>query len=558
MPKATLLRKLLLECHPALFAGAHNGLSAKLVESAGFDGIWASGFEISASFGLPDANLLSMSENLAVVRSINEATNLPVIADCDNGYGNAINVIRTVREYEKADIAGICIEDNLFPKRCSFYEGVRRELESLEEFSGKIRAAKQAQRHADFVVIARTEALIAGLGMEEALRRAHAYAQAGADLILAHSKAKDANEVVEFARRWNGCCPLVAIPTTYVSASADFLYQQGHRIVIFANQGIRTAVQAMRATFKELRHTGTSSTVEDRIAPLAEIYDLVKLADLQSQEAQFLSLTSARPRAIILAAARGFEKELGGLTRDRPKCLLSIHGKTLLQRQVEALRAVNIHDISVVRGYQGDKILLPELKYFENPRYEETHNLISLFCAEEWMKGAFIMVYDDILFEESILLKLLRSQADIAVVVDHKWHEDHQNGIQHPVSRPELVQTSHPPAHFYRFLPPENGNRVLRIGRMLSKDAADGEFVGLAYFSERGSELLRKTFHQLYPERRHLPFHEAQALEQATLADLLQYLIDQGHAVAAVGIYKGWMEVDTFEDYKEVWEKTQE
>src|SRR5262245_29386603 len=210
---ASRLREALRENRPLLVTGAHSALSARLVERAGFDGVWASGFEISATFAIPDANILTMSENLEVAKAMVEAVSIPVVADCDNGYGNAVNVVRTVQEYEKAGIAAICIEDNIFPKRCSFYAGVKRELATVEEHAGKIRAAKDAQRSRDFVVIARTEALIAGWGMEEALKRARAYAEAGADAILIHSKAKTPDELWEFARHWQSDVPLVSVPT---------------------------------------------------------------------------------------------------------------------------------------------------------------------------------------------------------------------------------------------------------------------------------------------------------------------------------------------------------
>src|SRR4029077_273167 len=159
----------------ALAAGAHDALSAKLAEQAGFDAIWASGFGISAVQAVPDANILTLTETLEAVRRIVGAVGVPVIADCDNGYGNAINVMRTTGEFERAGAAGICIEDNEFPKRCSFYAGVRRDLVPAEEHARKVEAATAARHRRDFAVIARTEALIAGLGLEDALRRAHAY-----------------------------------------------------------------------------------------------------------------------------------------------------------------------------------------------------------------------------------------------------------------------------------------------------------------------------------------------------------------------------------------------
>ena len=181
--------------------GAHDGLGAKLIGEAGFDGVWASGLEISASYGLPDANILTMTEYLERAVEMNEATSLPVIADCDTGYGNVNNVIYMVEKYEKAGIAAICIEDKLFPKVNSFIEG-RQDLADIDEFCGKIRAVKNTQKNPDFMVIARVEALIAGWGMKEALKRANAYSESGADAILIHSKKKDKKEILEFCKKF--------------------------------------------------------------------------------------------------------------------------------------------------------------------------------------------------------------------------------------------------------------------------------------------------------------------------------------------------------------------
>ncbi len=215
-----------------LAAGAHDALSAKLAEQAGFDAIWASGFGISAVQAVPDANILTLTETLEAVRRIVDAVVIPVVADCDNGYGNAINVMRTAAEFERAGAAGICIEDNEFPKRCSFYAGVRRNLVPAEEHARKVEAATAARRDPGFLVIARTEALIAGLGHEEALRRARAYADAGADAVLVHSKARDFNELHAFAEAWDRPVPLVAVPTTYPTVGAGELAAAGFRMAI--------------------------------------------------------------------------------------------------------------------------------------------------------------------------------------------------------------------------------------------------------------------------------------------------------------------------------------
>src|SRR5438270_9485750 len=178
MAKKSVAR-LLKEKSQLLAVGAHDGLSGRLGERAGFDAIWASGFQISASHGVPDANILDMTAQLAASAQIAEAVSVPVIADCDNGYGNAVNAAHTARKFAGAGIAGICIEDNIFPKRCSFYDGTRRELVSGDEHALKVKACKEST-HGELFVIARTEALIAGYSMEETLERAQAYADSGA------------------------------------------------------------------------------------------------------------------------------------------------------------------------------------------------------------------------------------------------------------------------------------------------------------------------------------------------------------------------------------------
>ncbi|HSF34300.1 MAG TPA: isocitrate lyase/phosphoenolpyruvate mutase family protein, partial [Candidatus Tectomicrobia bacterium] len=330
MEQARQLRELLHRPGAIVAVGAHDALSARLIERAGFDAVWASGFAISAAqFALPDANVLSMTENLEIIRQMSRATNLPIIADIDNGYGNAINVMRTITEYEAAGVAAISIEDNIFPKRCSFYSGVQRELVSVEEHCGKIRAAKRAQRSADFMVIARTETLIAGYGMEEALQRAAAYTEAGADAILIHSKAPTADEVMEFARRWSHDTPLVVVPTTYASTPLQALEAAGIKIVIFANHPVRAAITAMRQTLALLRREGTASLLDPHIASLDEVYDLVGVAELKAAEEEFLPVGAEEVRAIILAA--GFEPGLLPLIEDRPKALLDIKGKSILE-----------------------------------------------------------------------------------------------------------------------------------------------------------------------------------------------------------------------------------
>jgi phosphoenolpyruvate phosphomutase len=290
------IANLLKEKSPLLVIGAHDGLSGRLGERAGFDAVWASGFEISASHGIPDANILDMSAHLAQACQIREAVNIPVIADCDSGYGNVVNAATTAKKFSHAGIAGICIEDNVFPKRCSFYAGTSQELISIEEHALKVRACKDIT-NGDLYVIARTEAFIAGCGLEEALERAEAYAEAGADAVLIHSKEKTPQQMIEFAERWDRQTPLVAVPTTYDTITAQELSEFGYQIVIFANHGLRAMIKAVEETYAKLLLVGRASDIESEIVSLEAVFDLVGVRELTEMELRYMPSKPLRAAA---------------------------------------------------------------------------------------------------------------------------------------------------------------------------------------------------------------------------------------------------------------------
>jgi phosphoenolpyruvate phosphomutase len=277
--KRATLRRELASDRPTILVGAHDALTARLIEQHGFDGVWVSGLGVSTmEHALPDMNLITMTEALAAARRIDAATKLPVVADCDNGYGGLSNVVRTAREYERAGIAGICVEDNTFPKRNSLYQGESvRDLIPAGEQARRIRAAKDAQETPDFVFIARVEALIAGLGVEEACQRANAYADAGADAILIHSRDKTLTEIQEFLDTWDGLgkIPLVAVPTLYPSYTADELRDKGFSVVIFANQPMRAALRATTETLAILSRHRKADSVDGTIASMDEVFSIV-------------------------------------------------------------------------------------------------------------------------------------------------------------------------------------------------------------------------------------------------------------------------------------------
>jgi phosphoenolpyruvate phosphomutase len=289
MNKATQLRKLFAQKDLTIIVGAHNGLTAKLVEKAGFDGVWASGLEVSASYGIPDASLISMYQFVEAARNMNEVVDIPVVVDCDTGYGNAMNVMYMVKRYEEAGMAAVVIEEKKFPKDNSLLEGGRQELLRVEEFEGKIEAAKAAQKNPDFMVIARVEALIAGWGQEEAQMRAHRYAEAGVDAILIHSKSKNPDEIVEFVNNWDLDVPLVLVPTNYPSLTEKDMKAFGKiKMAIYANHGMRAAVRAIEELFTKIRVDGGIHNIDNFLVPVSHIFELQGVSEMKTYERKFL------------------------------------------------------------------------------------------------------------------------------------------------------------------------------------------------------------------------------------------------------------------------------
>ena len=285
--QARALRAKLNVRKPAIAMAAHNPLAAKLASDAGFDAIWGSGFELSASYAVPDANILSMGIHLDMMRAIAEVQAAPVIADVDTGFGNAVNVAYVVPRYVAAGVAAIVIEDKTFPKDSSLRAGGRQELVPVGEFQGKVAAAKNAAGEA--LVVARTEALIAGLGEDEALRRGAAYAEAGADAVLIHSKQKTPDEILSFCKAWPGHVPLVLVPTSYPQLSfADVAALGKVGLIICGNHAIRAAVAAMQSTFARIIAEGGIAGVEHEIASVADVFALQDDARMREIEKKYL------------------------------------------------------------------------------------------------------------------------------------------------------------------------------------------------------------------------------------------------------------------------------
>jgi phosphoenolpyruvate phosphomutase len=256
--------------------GAHDALSAVLLERAGFPALWVSGYALSAAqFAMPDVNLVTMTESVEATRRIAESVNVPVIVDADNGFGDATNVMRAVREYGLAGAAGVCIEDNTFPKRCSLYPGAPRELVSIEEMCEKLQAARRAADAFGILLIGRVESLIANLGAADAIKRANAYAEAGADAVLIHSKSFA--PLQEIARSGRLKKPLIAVPTLFGQTTFEEMAACGIAGAIYANQMLRSMVHSCLTMADKMLSAASLSELDGSITPLSEINMLVKV-----------------------------------------------------------------------------------------------------------------------------------------------------------------------------------------------------------------------------------------------------------------------------------------
>jgi phosphoenolpyruvate phosphomutase len=224
-----------------------------------------------------------MTEFLGVASNMVEACNIPIIADCDTGFGGPGNVSHMVKKYENAGISAICIEDKTFPKKNSFLENESHDLLPEKDFVAKIIAARDAKQNNDFMIIARTEALIAGLGVKEAINRANAYETAGADALLIHSKQKNTDEIFEFTDSWQGNIPLVVVPTAFPNAKLKDLSEHKIRIVIYANQTLRSAHSSMSNILKKIKDEKLHE-VENEMSSMEDIFKLQKTYSIEEKE----------------------------------------------------------------------------------------------------------------------------------------------------------------------------------------------------------------------------------------------------------------------------------
>ena len=531
LTKTRQFRNLLLSEQLQFICEAHNGLSAKIVQEAGFPGIWASGLSISAQFGVRDNNEASWTQVLEDLEFMSDATRIPILLDGDTGYGNFNNMQRLIRKLEQRNIAAVCIEDKLFPKTNSFLKGDAQPLADMQEFCGKIKAGKDAQTDPDFCLIARVEAFICGWGLAEALRRAEAYHQAGADGILIHSALSVPDEILAFKQEWGNRCPVVIVPTKYYATPTDVFRQHGFSMVIWANHMLRAAVASMQKTARALKESEHLLSIEDKVAPVSEIFRLQNAAELLEAEERYLPRGAEGTSAVVLAASRG--EELGELTEDQPKTMVKVQGVPILSHIVDAYNAVGIKDILVVRGYKKEAVNLPNLTYIDNLEFAETGELASLSQALQSRRGRFqptIVSYGDVLFNKYIPQALCQEQDDCVIFVDSNWRDQSSYarlGGFAECSIPNSRKAFNAKIH------------LKQLGKTLPEESIHGVWMGFLKLSSSAASQVNDLLLDMLADP---------ANRRAGIPQLLQALLKQDVPVRVLYTVGHWLDVNSLED----------
>jgi phosphoenolpyruvate mutase len=530
---------------------AHNGLSGLVAETTKiqsgdevleYDGLWESSLTDSASKGLPDVELVGVESRLASIDQILGVTTKPMIVDGDTGR-SAVEFEYLVRNLERLGVSAVIIEDKVFPKRNSLDTSARQTLEDPGEFAKKIERGKKGSLTEEFMIIARLESLIAGAGLADALDRAETYIKAGVDGIMIHSQQKQHDEIIAFADAYGPLCErlgrrpiLVCVPTTYNLITDQELADRGFDVMIHANHLLRSAYKAMQQAAEAILVNDRGFEAEPICTSTAEIFTAVGFERIKEQDKEY----SSDQRLSIIIPAAGNDPVLP----NGPKSMIQIAGQTILDRQIESLRRSGLtnNKVVVVRGHEGSQFTRTDVEYCENDRYQDTQSLYSLFCAKSAMADGFVLVYSDILFNEDLMRRLAASNGDIVLAVDNSYRYH-----KHLVDKQLDLVVSGRANSVRRALQPNSLVQVNQIGKSISPDIADYEFVGMAYFSEAGAEILQKVF-QDCNERGSGPLHESPSLEQAKITDILQEIIDRGFKVQGLETSMGWIEIHNQHD----------
>jgi len=555
-PEARLksLRKLIDSKGFLRIIEAHSGLSALIGETVRieknekfveFDGFWESSLTDSAVKGLPDAEIVGTSSRLHTIEEIINVTSKPIIVDGDTG-GPPTQFEYFVHSLERLGVSAVIIEDKTFPKRNSLDPFAKQKLDEPDVFAQKIIRGKDARTTKDFMIIARIESLIAGLGIENAFMRAKKYIEAGVDGIMIHSKSETPKSILEFSDSYDEFCAqfnyrpiLVCVPTTYNLITDEELAEHGFNIIIHANHLLRSGYKAMLQAAEAILSSDRGFEADPLCEAVSAIFKQVGFDQIKEKDREFSK--TRRISVIIPAAGKDpvFSKS--------PKSLIKVYEKPILRHQLDSIRKIDVGEVVIVKGYEGKQFQSfsdeGNLITCENKHYNKKHSLYSLFCAEKHMEGGFILVYSDILFNEEILKQLYSSEANIILAVDNTYHY-HRHDIDKKL---DLVISRSHQRDYYRSLHSVKKMEISQIGKNINFERADYEFTGIAYFSEEGVRILRKVYHDCLANVKG-QFYEAKSFDKAGITDLLQEIIERGFTVQGLEIVKGWMEIHRKKD----------
>lgn len=529
--KCTILQNLITSPRLEFLLEAHNGISAQIAEECGFKGIWASSLTLSSSMGLRDNNEASWTQILEILEFMSDATSIPILLDGDTGYGNFNNFQRLVHKLEQRKIAGVCIEDKIFPKTNSFIDGKSQSLADPEEFAGKIRAGKDAQKDDDFCIIARTEAFIVGLGLGEAIRRAEIYRQAGADGILIHSALTVPSEIIAFKEEWGDRCPVLIVPTKYYSTPTDIFRKAGISVIIWANHLLRSSVHAMQHIGRQLFLEESLQSIEDKITPISVLFRLQGMDDMEVRERLYLPGQPISPSVLILAATRG--NDLWDLTEDRPKTMLKIGGKPLLGHILDMFNSLGMNRITAVLGYKKDSVNIPGIEYKTNPDFGDTGELVSLSIGLDGLgaHGADIIVCcGDVIAKKYIPQILMDVPEQLAIVVDTNWMSTPN---QHRRTDYVTCSTEFRRGHFDEHV------HLGYVGEDIESSNVHGEWTGFLKISSGKLDFVLQVLDSLLEEGSN---------RDANMPQLLNELIRRGEKIGVAYTTGNWIDVNTIHD----------
>ncbi|RZD30726.1 phosphoenolpyruvate mutase [Candidatus Parvarchaeota archaeon] len=533
----------------------HNGLSGLIVnelkiEEASnfleFDALWESSLTDSASKGLPDVELVSIDSRLFTTEQIARVTDKPIIFDGDTG-GDISQFEYLIPRLENMGVSAIIIEDKVFPKRNSLDGESNQILEDPKKFAEKIKAGKDIQKSRDFMIIARLESLIAGKDVDDAIKRAEIYLNAGADGIMIHSKDKTPEKIIDFAKKYRKLPinigfgkPLVSVPTTYNRIYDDELKELGFNIVIHANHNLRASYKAMEEVCKDILLNNRSSEADKLCVPVKDIFEKVGYTVLTKKDK-----LREKPIPIIMPAAGRDDLSLKLNIGKIPKILIDIKGKSLLERQIKRLTEIGLKDINIIIGDKSEMFNLPGANYIKNENWETTFVMHSLMLAKDKMKEGFIYMNPDMVLEKKLITDLINSEGDIVMVVDgsYKYHQHEVDKILDLIISKEINSTTN-----LREINKED-REVQKIGKRINILEATHEALSLVKFSKNGAKNFIEVYEDcLKNEKRN--FQEAESIKKADFTDILQEMIYRGFKINFIETHKGWLELHNKKDYE--------